>query len=203
VLALVVIGGGAYGLTAAFSGHGTDSTRSVADQGTQAISPPASATSGGGQPSASPLPSTQAPAPTAVPSSPGTAVTVAAAAATDPAEPGVVALLGTYFAAINQHDYTEYQSVLDQQLQQGDSLSSFQSGYGTTTDSAETLTGISDTGSGQVAASVTFVSHQDPADSPSDSSCTDWGITLYLVSSGDGYVIGSPPSAYHASYQSC
>ena len=130
-------------------------------------------------------------------------MTVAAAAASDPAEPAVVTFLDTYFMAINQHNYDEYVSLLDQQLQQGVSLSSFQSGFGTTTDSAETLTGISEMAAGEVAASVTFVSHQDAADSQTDSSCTDWGITLYLVPSGNGYVESSAPSGYNASYQAC
>lgn len=130
-------------------------------------------------------------------------MSVVAAAAASPAAPQVQTLLGRYFTAINEHDYSQYSSLLDQQMKQDNSLSSFSNGYATTTDSAETITGISDTGGGDLAVTVTFTSHQDPADSPDNSSCTDWVITLYLVPQGGSYLIGSPPSTYSASYQAC
>jgi hypothetical protein len=33
---------------------------------------------------------------------------------------------------------------------------------------------------------VTFTSHQQPAESPDNSACDDWTITLYLVPDGTG-----------------
>jgi hypothetical protein len=151
--------------------------------------------------------STSAAPPTSAPASPtassGTTVAVAPGAASNPAAPQVTALVNNYFTAIDQHDYSAYASLFDQQMQQQNPESSFDSGYATTTDSAETLTSISNTDSGGLAASVTFTSQQNPADSPDSSSCDQWSVTLFLVPNGDGYLIGPPPSSYHASYQAC
>jgi hypothetical protein len=130
-------------------------------------------------------------------------VAVAAGAATNPAAPKVAALLDRYFTAINRHDYAAYARLLDRQRRRYDPAASFASGYASTTDSDETLTGISAGRSGGVAASITFTSHQRPADSPDHSSCTRWAITLYLVRHGTGYLIGTPPASYQASYKAC
>jgi hypothetical protein len=130
-------------------------------------------------------------------------VAVASGAADNPAATQVTALVNSYFTAINNRDYSAYASLLDQQARQRNSESTFDSGYATTTDSAETLTSISDTGSGGLAASLTFTSKQSPADSPDDSPCDQWSITLFLVPNGTGYLIGTPPSGYQAAYQAC
>jgi hypothetical protein len=191
-VAIVVLGaaGGAYALVTSH-GHGKAAGR----QATTASIAASQATS------ASTAPTTSAPAsPTA---SSGTTVAVAPGAASNPAAPQVTALVNSYFTAVNQHDYSAYASLLDQQMQQQNPESSFDSGYATTTDSAETLTSISDTGSGGLAASVTFTSQQNPADSPDNSSCDQWSITFFLVPNGAGYLIGTPPSSYQASYQAC
>jgi hypothetical protein len=80
----------------------------------------------------------------------------------------------------------------------------FEKGYRSTADSNETLVDISTASTGDLAAKVTFTSHQDPADSPDQSeSCTDWNITLFLAQGGSGYVIDPAPSGYRASYQPC
>ena len=132
-----------------------------------------------------------------------TDVTVAPAAAGNAALPQVIALLHGYFSAIDQHDYAAYTQLLDPQVLQRTSAAAFSSGDGTTTDSDVTLTGLAGTGSGGLAAAVTFTSQQQPADSPDHSACDDWSITLYLVPQGAGYLIGAPPSGYEASYTSC
>ena len=133
----------------------------------------------------------------------GTGVTVAPAAGGNAAVPQVIALLDRYFSAINQHDYAAYAQLLDPQALQRSPASAFYAGDGSTTDSAETLTGMSDMSAGGVAASVTFSSHQQPADSPDRSTCDAWSITLYLVPQGTDYLIGLPPAGYQASYTSC
>jgi len=112
-------------------------------------------------------------------------------------------MVNHYFTAINQHDYPAFASLLDQQMKQRDPESAFDSGYATTTDSAETLTGISGAGSGGLAASLTFTSRQSPADSPDNSACDQWSIILFLDPNGTGYLIGAPPPDYQASYQAC
>ena len=132
-----------------------------------------------------------------------TVVAVAAGAASNPAARRVAALLDRYFTAINRRDYAAYARLLDRRRLRSDPAASFEEGYASTTDSDETLTRISAVGSGNVAASVTFISHQKPATSLDHSSCTLWAITLYLVRHGTGYLIGTPPRGYWASYQAC
>ena len=177
-VAIVVLGaaGGAYALV---TSHGHEKV--AGRRATTASIAASQATS------ASAAPPTSAPAsPTA---SSGTTVAVAPGAG-NPAAPQVTSLVNSYFMAVNQHDYSAYVRLFDQQMQQQNPESSFDSGYATTTDSAETLTSISDTGSGGLAASVTFTSQQNPADSPDNSSCDQWSITLFLVPNGAGYLIG-------------
>ena len=120
-----------------------------------------------------------------------------------PAAARVRTLLERYFAAINAHNYAAYNSLLDAQMQQKNPQSKFASGYATTRDSAERLTSIANIGGGSLAATVTFTSHQSPADSINNSSCTAWTITLYLQPQGGSYLIGVPPPGYHSVHQDC
>ena len=120
-----------------------------------------------------------------------------------PVEPQVVTLVDGYFTAINERDYSAYSSLLDGQMRQDNPAASFAAGYATSADSAETITGVSGDAGAELAVTVTFTSHQDAADSPDNSSCTNWGITLYLVPQGSSYLIGAPPSGYAPSYQAC
>jgi len=129
-------------------------------------------------------------------------VTVAPGVSTQGDEPTVVAFLNSYFTAINNHDYQQYRRLLDAQVQRQETAATFAAGYRGSHDSAATLTGLTSSGA-QVAASVSFTSHQPAAVSPTHSGCTDWTITLYLTPQGGSYLIGSPPSGYHASYQAC
>ena len=177
---------------------GQHSTRTSASaRSSSGAEPPAD----GGQPraiSGSPVASTPSPVvigSTAVALSPGVS---------GQAEAGSVArFLTQYFAAINDHDYQAYISLFEPAGQQNGSAEKFRSGYRTTTDSDETLVALSALANGKLAASLTFDSHQDPADSATGTACTTWGITLYLVPAGTSYLIGHPPASYHASAQPC
>jgi hypothetical protein len=77
------------------------------------------------------------------------------------------------------------------------------SGYATTKDSNEVLTGITDTGGGSLTANVSFTSHQSPADSPDQSACNDWQISLYLVPQAASYVMTAAPAGYTHSDTDC
>ena len=146
----------------------------------------------------------QSPSGTSSSPSGGIAVTIGAGASQDQDASSVAAFLGQYFAAINAHDYQSYLSLLSPQVQQGMTQAQFDKGYRSTADSNETLVGISTASDGDLAAEVTFTSHQNPADSPDQSeSCTNWDVTLFLAQGGSGYVIDPAPSSYQASYQSC
>jgi hypothetical protein len=185
--------------------------------------PVAAQSSGTGQTdntSASPVPSsTVAPtSPPAVASSPppasasgsppappgGTSIlTVAPGVGQDSRAPLVESFLNSYFAAINTHDYQQYRALLDRRLQRNLSAQSFTDGYSSTSDSAATLTSISGLGGGEVGAAVTFTSHQDPSQSPTQTSCTHWSIILYLTIHDGRYLLGHAPAGYRAGYQGC
>ncbi|HLJ99572.1 MAG TPA: hypothetical protein VKU39_06650, partial [Streptosporangiaceae bacterium] len=110
--------------------------------------------------------------------------------------------LQSYFTAINEHDYSAYVSLLIPSIAHNESASAFSAGYSSTTDSAASLTAISTTESG-VAATVTFTSNQQPSQSPDNSACDNWTITLYLAQAGSGYLIGTPPTSYSATHSPC
>lgn len=207
VVVLLAVGGGAYALVSRYTGHKTaappssPATRSApatpATPTTAATTAAPSAT--GTTSSTGPTASSPAASPKV---SPSPHVSVAPGVTSNPAEPAVLAFLNRYFTAINTHDYAAYSRLLDAQEQSANTRSSFDTGYGTTTDSAETLTSIADTG-GNEAATVSFTSHQNPAESPSKTACTSWTITLYLQPNGGSYLIGPAPAGYQASYQAC
>ena len=198
VLVVVAAGGGAYAFAR--------SQRHTAQPPSQ---PAATAQSSTGGPSSSPT-ATASPSPATSPSVSPTpsptstgAVQVAAGVASDPAEPQVVAYLNRYFGAINAHNYNAYNSLLDAQEQQGNSRATFDSGYATTKDSNQVLTGIDDTGGGNRTAHVSFTSRQNPGNSVDGSACNNWQISLYLVPRDNSYVMTAAPAGYHAAYTDC
>jgi hypothetical protein len=132
---------------------------------------------------ASPAPDSRATDPPASgsPATPG-AVTVAPAAAVQPHVHRVVMLLDTYFSAINQHDFQAYSSLFIPAIRA--SMHNFGAAYRSTRDSQARLTGLAATGPRGLAAMVTFVSHQNPAESPDHAACDRWHITLFIKRHG-------------------
>jgi len=186
-----LVGGGAFALVSALTKNKT-------------AAPSGQPTSGASSPAASATGSASAPAsasPTTSPTGGTSTVAVSSSAAANPSAPQVQALVERYFSAINSHDYAAYNGIHDAKSQMAQST--FDSGYATTTDSAEELTAISDAGGGELAATLSFVSHQDPAKSINNSSCTKWTIMLYLLPQGNRYLITSTPPGYHAAYAGC
>jgi hypothetical protein len=194
VLVVLAVGGGAFALVSAVTGKTNNNPPT---------SPPASSTPASPSASASP---TVRPTVSATGTTGTSVVAVSSAAAQNTAAPQVKVLLERYFAAINAKNYAEYSSLLDAQMQEPEST--FASGYRTTQDTAETLTSLTNTSGGGLAATVSFTSRQDPADSIYHMACTEWTITLFLQpangqSSATGYLIGPPPSSYQPVHQSC
>jgi hypothetical protein len=156
-----------------------------------------------------PTPTQSSPSPT--PSSPtvstgpaGGPVAVVPSVTGDARTPQVVTFLDSYFSAVNAHSYQAYIALLSPRQRQGLTAARFNSGFGSTRDSNETLQSISTAPDGSTVATVTFVSHQNPAQSVNGSeSCTRWRISLYLEQDGTGYLIGKSPPGYHASYAAC
>ena len=196
IVLVLAVGGGAFALVSAVTGNGKNNA-----QPKPASASPAAST-GTTTPTASPTADASATGPAGA-----SVVAVSSAAAQNPASPKVQALLERYFHAINTHNYQEWSGLLDAQMQEPES--SFATGYATTQDTAETLSSLTETGGGGLAATVSFTSHQNPADSIYHMSCTVWTITLYLQpsygqsSATGGYLIGSPPPGYQPAHQSC
>ena len=202
VLVVVAAGGGAYAF-ARSQRHTTPPAGQPTVTAQASTSGPAAASSTSPTASAGPSPTASPSAsPTPSPTHTGT-VQVAAGAASDPAAPQVEAYLNRYFAAINAHNYSAYNSLLDAQEQQGNSRATFDSGYATTKDSNEVLTGIEDTGGGNLTAQVSFTSRQHTENSVDGSACNSWQISLYLVPQGSSYVMTAAPPGYHAAYADC
>jgi hypothetical protein len=130
-------------------------------------------------------------------------VRAAAGVASYAVAPAVLDYLNRYFSAINSRNYAAYQSLLDAQQQAGNSRSTFDSGFATTRDSNEVLTGIEQTGGGHLTANVSFTSHQNPANSADGSACNNWQISLFLVPDGTTYVMTAAPAGYRAIYTDC
>ena len=160
-------------------------------------------------PPGSPVPSTpgaSTPGATAsgTPASAGaTPVDVGAGVTGQPSAAVIAGFLGQYFAAINDHDYSGWISLFTPAGQQGKTPQNFSTGYAATSDSSEKLVALAPARHGKTAATVTFVSHQDPSASSIGAACTDWTITLYLRQAGTSYLIGQPPASYHASQAAC
>lgn len=187
---LVILAGGAAVVTVQLLAHGGKRAAAHRAGGSQA------------PPSARTTPAGTAPvSPTASPAHPR--VAVAPAAAGDPAAPAAVIFLTEYFRAINTHDYLAYRRLLDAQTRLVETAQKFSTGFRSTRDSGATLQKLSLAPDGRLAATVTFTSHQLPADSPDQTVCTRWRITLYLERAGAGYVIGPPPDGYRASHRPC
>ncbi len=150
--------------------------------------------------------STSSPRPTSAPTAStigGGLITADPAAASAPHATAVVGFLTHYFTAINDHDYAAYRRLFSPSLRGGLSPTAFASGYGSSKDSQATLHSISVPGAGQIVAAVTFTSHQQATASATNSSCTDWSISLYLIRQGHSYVIESPPADYQSTSSPC
>jgi hypothetical protein len=131
------------------------------------------------------------------------AVAVAAGVAQGGDEPAIVAFLDDYFAAINAHSYARYSALLSPAMRQQVTAAQFKSGYASTADSGETLVSLKPAAGGQVAATTTFISHQSPSNSATNSSCTSWRTTLFLLPQGGSFVIEQPPADYRAQFKAC
>jgi hypothetical protein len=150
---------------------------------------------------ATPSPPVPAP-PVPAPGGAGTVVTMAPGVSQVPDAARVDGFLVSYFTAINAHDYQQYEQLLIPARRAQLSAAAFARGYGTTTDTAASIVGISPTGPG-VAVTVTFTSQQRAAPGADVTACTTWDITLYLQNSGGTLLIGNPPHRYHAYRRSC
>jgi hypothetical protein len=122
----------------------------------------------------------------------GVTVTIGPGAADRPDAARVATFMAGYFDAINQRDYQSYLAAFDEQARPDYSRQKFLAEFGTTTDTAPSLTALSTEGAGLLA-TVTFTSHQSPAKSFTHTACTAWTLRLYLEASGTSYLIGQPP----------
>ncbi len=188
-------------IVAVLAGSGVAAWKFLAHHAHTAAEPTVSASRiDGSRSSAANSPSQVSPTPTSQLTEGSANVAIAPSAGQQPSSPQVAAFLQTYFTAINTHNFGLYSPLFEPGL--GPTLQQFNQGYGSTSDSDVTLASVSPAATG-LAAAVSFTSHQEPATSPTDSSCTAWDITLYLQPQGSTYLIVPPPAGYHAQYRSC
>jgi hypothetical protein len=216
VVVLVAIGTGVFFVLRPGHQH----IRNIADSGLSSPVRSASrAAQGSGSALAPPTASSASPAasspPPATPSAVATpsptpgvltvgSVTVSASAAQNPDADAVAAFVGEYFSAINSHSFQAYDALMTPQVQQGQTAQSFSNGFGSTSDSDETLVAITSEANGDTVATLTFTSHQNASQAANGTgTCTDWNITLFLESNATGYLDGTSPSSYHARSTSC
>jgi hypothetical protein len=158
-------------------------------------------TSAGGRSRSPSASSPVAPEPTAA----NDAVAIAPAVAGKPAAHRVAALLKAYFGSINSRDYSTYSLLFIPEIRE--SVDHFNAGYRSTTDSGATLVGLTSAGAQDLAATVTFTSRQNPADSPDHATCDRWNVVLTLTGTGTGagtgYLIARSPAGYHPTVHSC
>jgi hypothetical protein len=129
------------------------------------------------------------------------AVAVAPAVAGEAHAQQVAALLTAYFGSINRRDYGGYSRLFIPQMRE--SVQHFDAGYQSTIDSGAALVGLTAVGAQGLAATVTFTSHQNPADSPNNAACDRWEVALWLIPNGTGYLITHSPAGYHAVVRAC
>jgi hypothetical protein len=134
---------------------------------------------------------------------PATTVSLAASVRGMPGINNAENFVRSYFTAINNHDYSAYKSLLAPQVAANESPSNFMAGFSSVVDSDIVITNVSALQPGAVAVTVSFTSHQNPAQSIDGSTCDSWQITLYLVQGNGGYVEVPPPSGYYSSHQAC
>jgi hypothetical protein len=154
---------------------------------------------------ASPSTRGRAAAPSASVPAPGggaTVVTMAPGWSQTPDAAQVDGFLVSYFTAINAHAYQQYERLLIPARRALLTAADFARGYGTTTDTAASIVGLSPTAHG-VAATVTFTSQQQAAPGADVTGCTYWDITLYLQRQDGTLLIGNPPPGYHAYHRAC
>jgi hypothetical protein len=202
VIVVLAAGGGAYALANSLGKHSTaqpsigSSTSAVGGSSTGST-PTGGSTSSGGPRQATTPASSPTPSPTL------SLVTIGQGVTSTAAVPQVETLLSHFFHGINTHDYAEYASTLNPAQQARQSQSSFESGYATTTDSGMTVTTLASNGADGLVATVTFTSHQSPAQSVDHSACNAWTLNFYLVPQGNGYLIGPAPPGYQPSHSDC
>jgi hypothetical protein len=183
--------------------HGRSATSATPASATPATSAAGSANLATSIPAstAPPPASPTEPASPTVPASPvtpaapagGVTVTIGSGAASQSVAAQVAAFMASYFDAINQRDYQAYADKFTEQALPEPSRQRFLSDFGTTTDTVPKLTALSPAGAGLLA-TVTFTSHQSPAQSYTHTACTAWTQRLYLEASGGTYLIGQAPS---------
>jgi hypothetical protein len=146
-----------------------------------------------------PPPSTTTPSPYAG----NSVVTVAPAAANNPAAPTLVEMLTRYFNDINTRDFDDYRLLFAHGLRPSLDPQQLAIGYRSTIDSDAKLASVAVAPDGRPAATVTFTSQQNAADGPDGETCTNWTLTFYLQAEGNTTVFGPHPAGYEAQHSAC
>lgn len=133
----------------------------------------------------------------------GVTVAIGPGAAQQSGAAQVAAFMASYFDAVNQRDYQGFMGTFDDQARPDYTRQKFLAEFSSTTDTAPALTALSPAAGGLLA-TVTFTSHQSPAQSYTHTACTAWTQRLYLQTSGQSYLIGPlPPGSPQTTARAC
>jgi hypothetical protein len=126
----------------------------------RATAAPASAPASAGR-----VPAASAPAASGSPAPATRLVRLGAGAAGNPSAGAVVQLRDRHFSAINDGDYDRWRTTVVPRRAADQSRASWRRAFRSTVDESVEVDGLTSTSSG-IAAEITFVSRQDPADAP-------------------------------------
>ena len=123
-------------------------------------------------------------------------VQLGSAAANDSGGRAVLSLLDHYFTAINNHDFADWRTTVTERRGNQQGADNWYQGYRSTRDSDVVVTSITDAGGDQLTVGLTFVSHQNPGDAPSDLPVQEicWNSAYPVIGISSGGLIDTPPN---------
>jgi hypothetical protein len=121
-------------------------------------------------------------------------VAAVAGALTTPDSYSVLHLLSRYFGAINSQDFPAYQRLFSSSIQASLTSTDFFSNYGTSEETQATLQSVRFVTKQLLEANVSYISHQQPAASPTNTTCNRWDVSLYLSREDGRLVVVSSPN---------
>jgi hypothetical protein len=107
------------------------------------------------------------------------------------------------YADINQGNWAGYWAMYTPEYRASFNQAEVEAGYRSSVDCDARLTGLSASGDGRLAATVTFTSTQDAADGINGETCTHWTVALFFKKVGTKYLIDTLPNSYHSMHAAC
>ena len=158
------------------------------------------------QPSAAPPPSADAPTSGTVTQDPDSKqVKLSADAASSPYGKTVLDLLQTYYNAINDNTYLEWESTVTPAFIAATPQESWENGYSSSQDTGMYVYRINSAPDNQLRVLLTFNSHQDPSKAPDTApyACITWHSVLTMSDTKSGWKIDAGTAGSHPITEEC